>query len=299
MVGGKEPGLRARHMILWYRPGKDRPRQVSLGAGMLRVLAGFVILIAIALILETVFYASLARRAIEQHRLAKENAELRRELARVDQLESELRELQRFGYQVKRSLTEGADLDRILKARKAAVGEALPRGRAVSPWTPNSGTGEEDLIAEAFEGVRLGALWRVANLPDRWPVVGFLTRGFEISAVDPAHSHTGLDIAVPRGTPVRAVADGVVVAADWSSRLGNRVILDHGGGVLSIYGHNEMLLVRPQDRVKAGSPIALSGTSGISTAPHLHFEIWVDGRAVDPRALLPERGEDYGLRKKG
>ncbi|GBE29194.1 murein hydrolase activator EnvC precursor [bacterium BMS3Bbin04] len=128
-------------------------------------------------------------------------------------------------------------------------------------------------------------------MPDRWPLDGIITRGFEFSQIDPEDSHKGIDLAAPRGTPVRSIASGTVISADWTPRYGNRVMVDHGGGMISVYGHNELLLVDAGDRVDSGSPIALSGNSGISTAPHLHLEIWLNGRAVDPRALLPQRGE--------
>jgi murein DD-endopeptidase MepM/ murein hydrolase activator NlpD len=102
--------------------------------------------------------------------------------------------------------------------------------------------------------------------------------------------HEGIDIGAAGGAPVRAAADGVVRRASWYGGYGNAVIIDHGGGVQTLYGHNASLDVRPGQRVSAGQVIAKVGSTGDSTGPHLHFEVEVDGRPVDPRPWLKERG---------
>jgi murein DD-endopeptidase MepM/ murein hydrolase activator NlpD len=102
--------------------------------------------------------------------------------------------------------------------------------------------------------------------------------------------HEGIDIGAGAGAPVRAAADGVVRRASWYGGYGNAVIIDHGGGVQTLYGHNASLDVRPGQRVSAGQAIAKVGSTGDSTGPHLHFEVEVDGRKVDPRPWLKERG---------
>ncbi len=102
------------------------------------------------------------------------------------------------------------------------------------------------------------------------------------------HFHTGIDLAGPFGTPIVAAADGVVVAADVSSvGYGNHVIIAHAGGLLTLYGHLEAMLVKPGDAVKAGQPIGLLGSTGNSTGPHCHFEVRANGVPVDPRQFLP------------
>ena len=102
------------------------------------------------------------------------------------------------------------------------------------------------------------------------------------------HFHTGIDLAGPFGTPIVAAADGVVAAADVSTvGYGNHVIIAHAGGLLTLYGHLEAMLVKPGDVVKAGQPIGLLGSTGNSTGPHCHFEVRVNGTPVDPRPFLP------------
>jgi len=92
--------------------------------------------------------------------------------------------------------------------------------------------------------------------------------------------HNGVDIAVPAGSSVRAIAAGVVVESRWHGGYGNLVTIDHGGGTISMYGHNSRLEVKTGDRVEAGQTVAFSGSTGRSTGPHLHFELWQKGNNV-------------------
>ncbi len=99
--------------------------------------------------------------------------------------------------------------------------------------------------------------------------------------------HYAVDIAVSAGTAVKAIADGRVVLASWTSDSGYVVILDHGNQILSVYKHNEALTKKQGDFVKAREVIARSGSSGeLSTGPHLHFELWNDGNPIDPTNFI-------------
>lgn len=102
--------------------------------------------------------------------------------------------------------------------------------------------------------------------------------------------HEGIDLAAAAGTPVRAAAGGVVRKASWYGGYGNAVIIDHGNGVSTLYGHNSALTVAVGDRVQAGQTIAKVGSTGDSTGPHLHFEVEVNGKKTDPRPWLRDRG---------
>ena len=88
------------------------------------------------------------------------------------------------------------------------------------------------------------------------------------------------------GTNVSATAAGVVISADWDDNLGNLVVIDHENGYITMYGHNQKLLVKKGDRVLKGDIIALSGNTGHSTAPHLHYEIIKDNKPIDPAPFL-------------
>jgi murein DD-endopeptidase MepM/ murein hydrolase activator NlpD len=98
--------------------------------------------------------------------------------------------------------------------------------------------------------------------------------------------HYGVDIGVPEGTPVRAMAPGRVVRAGTMSGYGLMVMIDHGRGVLTVYAHLSELRVTVGQEVRGRDVIALSGRTGNVTGPHLHFEIWRRGRAEDPVPLL-------------
>jgi murein DD-endopeptidase MepM/ murein hydrolase activator NlpD len=98
--------------------------------------------------------------------------------------------------------------------------------------------------------------------------------------------HEGIDIAVGYGTPVHAAAAGRVVYAGWMSGYGNIVVLDHGGGLSTAYGHNTSVSVSVGQEVAAGQVIASSGSTGHSTGPHVHFEVRVGGQPADPLAYL-------------
>jgi murein DD-endopeptidase MepM/ murein hydrolase activator NlpD len=100
--------------------------------------------------------------------------------------------------------------------------------------------------------------------------------------------HSGIDLAAGSGTPVKATAGGTVRFAGAAEGYGNSVILDHGAGVESRYGHLQTVGVARGQRVERGQLIGLSGNTGRSTAPHLHYEVLVDGRPVDPRRLARE-----------
>jgi murein DD-endopeptidase MepM/ murein hydrolase activator NlpD len=127
------------------------------------------------------------------------------------------------------------------------------------------------------------------SIPSHWPldVQGFVTRGqVRPGVVD--ESHPGIDIAVPLGTPVRASGGGTVSAAGYDADYGLFVLLRHPSGYETMYGHLSRLIAAEGDEVEAGRVIGLSGNSGRSTAPHLHFEIRHDDKSIDPLDLVKE-----------
>ena len=99
--------------------------------------------------------------------------------------------------------------------------------------------------------------------------------------------HNGMDLAVPAGTPVRAALPGRVKTAKYHNSYGYYVMIDHGNGLSTLYAHNSKLLVQAGQTVQAGDVISLSGSTGRSTGPHLHFEVWANGQRTNPRSYLP------------
>ena len=94
--------------------------------------------------------------------------------------------------------------------------------------------------------------------------------------------HTGVDLEAAMGTPVRAAADGIIVHADWEGGYGRLIIVDHGNGVQTYYGHLSTFGVVPGQEVRRGDVIARSGASGRVTSPHLHYEVRMGGTPVNP-----------------
>lgn len=116
-----------------------------------------------------------------------------------------------------------------------------------------------------------------------WPSRGVVTSRFGFRA---KRHHHGIDIAAPAGSPIMAARAGVVRSVGWQSGYGRLVILDHGGGLTTWYGHASKILVRPGQQVAQGETIALVGTSGQVTGPNVHFEVRRNGIPLDPEAFL-------------
>lgn len=136
--------------------------------------------------------------------------------------------------------------------------------------------------AEPLPGSAAEAYLSSLRLPALPPVGGLLTRGFSAR-----QGHFGVDIASSEGTPVRTVGEGYVVFSDWTHSGGFVIAVQHADGYLSIYKHNSQLLKRVGDRVGIREAVALSGNTGeITSGPHLHFELWRNGLAQDPRTLF-------------
>jgi len=128
--------------------------------------------------------------------------------------------------------------------------------------------------------------------PKGWPVMGRVTSTYgrrENPVNGKEDFHSGIDIAVEPGTPIRATADGVVSFSGWSGGSGNLVVLEHGFGYSTFYAHNRAILVKVGQRVRRGDVIAYSGSTGNATGPHSHYEIWKDGRHVNPRPFIEGR----------
>jgi murein DD-endopeptidase MepM/ murein hydrolase activator NlpD len=121
--------------------------------------------------------------------------------------------------------------------------------------------------------------------PSLWPVEGRLLSSFG-GRTDPFSGegaiHTGVDLEAIMGTPVHAAADGIIVHADWEGGYGRLIIIDHGNGVQTYYGHLSTFGVVPGQEVRRGDVIARSGASGRVTSPHLHYEVRMGGTPVNP-----------------
>ena len=137
----------------------------------------------------------------------------------------------------------------------------------------------------------------LASTPSIWPLRGYFSAAFG-NRPDPFTGmrdfHPGIDISVPRGTPVHAPADGVVVFSGAKGGYGNIIVLDHGYGTVTRYGHLDGFNVRPGQRVKRGDVIGFSGNTGRSTAPHVHYEVWVNDQMRNPIEYILDEYRSFG-----
>lgn len=146
----------------------------------------------------------------------------------------------------------------------------------------------DELIAKVNNDTRY-----FRSIPNQWPVEGEISSeyGWRKSPFGGRSQsfHEGIDIANNSGTEIVAAADGTVIFSDWKSIYGKTIIIEHGAGFTTKYGHNSALLVKPGDKVKKGDPIARMGNTGRSTGPHLHFTVMRWGQAQNPMIYLPAK----------
>lgn len=177
----------------------------------------------------------------------------------------------------------GIDMSKNSADAVAAVKEGLV-------WLERAATAQERLLSELSEAAEQRST-RWASTPSIWPVKGWVTSGFgprmSPFTEKPAW-HDGLDIGAAPNTPVRAPAKGRITYAGYDPKLGHNVRVDHGYGVETIYGHLAKALVKEGQRVERGDVIALVGSSGLATGPHLHYMVKVNGQALDPTKYILE-----------
>jgi murein DD-endopeptidase MepM/ murein hydrolase activator NlpD len=128
--------------------------------------------------------------------------------------------------------------------------------------------------------------------PKGWPVDGRITSPYgqrEHPMTGAREFHGGVDIAAEPGRPVRATADGIVSFAGWSGPNGNLVVLEHGFGFSTFYAHNKKVAVKTGQKVKRGDIVGYIGSTGNSTGPHVHYEVWRNGRSTNPQVFLQGR----------
>ena len=136
------------------------------------------------------------------------------------------------------------------------------------------------------------------NIPSLAPIEGFISKRMESVFSNVNNLHGGIDIVASEGTPIRATSSGVVVFSGWTYEMGNLIVLYHGDDYITHYGHNQQNIISRLDIVKKGDVIGYVGNSGISSGPHLHFEIWKGDKSIDPLIYFPEyQKKDLTLKK--
>jgi murein DD-endopeptidase MepM/ murein hydrolase activator NlpD len=248
-------------------------------------LAGVGVL-AIFFVIIIITWGSMMKRASIADRLAEENAKYEQERQRVIDLETRVKQLQQFEDQIRRVL--GSDYRAESPPSAQRYDESREGALSSTETTPDTAqiAATPVAIPRSLTQFADQSIVRGTGTPSLWPVVGFISRGFEWNPIVPDRSHSGVDIAGKEGAVIRATADGIVIWSGWSARYGNLLIIAHSSGYYSVYGHNQVILVQSRQRVERGEPICLLGNTGQSTAPHLHFEVWFGNQPIDPIPLL-------------
>lgn len=216
-----------------------------------------------------VTYTKLAILALETKKLEAENASLRQENERIVEFEKEL-----------------VHIDNIRRQIEAWAGAVPGRARVTDVLTGDA------VDSEAWPRKYTYAIMRsfYAERPAyphgmMAPATGWISRGF-IGDAGTGSKHPGIDVAASAGTPVRCALAGIVSSAGWDDIYGNVIVVQHSDSLSTVYGHNEQILVKEGDHVTKGQVIATIGSTGRSTAPHLHFEVLKDGMPVDPELYV-------------
>jgi murein DD-endopeptidase MepM/ murein hydrolase activator NlpD len=256
-----------KYLTVLVVPHDDRNvRRMRVSYRLVKVGITLAGILAVAVTLALMSYGRIASRATRAALLERENRRLEAENAKVDEIAENLERTERAYTRIR----EMAGLPPV----EGAVG-------------PGGAQGPLETATPGLRGPDAGeAAASLSTAPDSVPAGWPLSlKGFETASFSGADGHPGVDIAVPVHTPVLATASGTVTAADSDPVYGHYVILNHGE-LETMYGHNAVLLVEAGERVSRGQPIAYSGNSGRSTAPHLHYEIRRAGRAIDPAPYL-------------
>jgi murein DD-endopeptidase MepM/ murein hydrolase activator NlpD len=241
--------------------GDLETRSFVISYARLKLIVGAAAGLLLVLALGLAFLFPIMAQAARVPGLVAELQQLDVERARVAELAQTVREVEAQYERVRQLL--GADAP----ARDGAEPILPPLRSDTNPASRNEDGGES-----------------ISALIDLWPLAtsGFITR----SLSDGRSRHPGLDIAVPKNSYIRASGAGTVRAAGLDEVYGQFVVIDHGEGLETVYGHASRLYVTAGDRVRRGQVIGLTGSTGRSTAPHLHFEVRQDGRPVDPLTFV-------------
>ena len=253
-----------------------------------------------------VHYTRITAEVYELRRLRAENQVLTQKTLEYEQNAGKLQAKVQYLHSIVSKLGVMAGLDHSLP--DAAVGgeggvtsfETVAPSRAVAK--PSLADMDLSVSALTDKSAKLEAFYRdqtllLSSTPSIWPVRGYLSAAFG-NRLDPFTGrpdfHPGIDISTPIGTRVMAPADGVVLSTGLSGGYGNAIIIDHGYGVVSRYGHLEGFNVRPGQKVHRGDVIGFVGNTGRSTGPHLHYEVWVREQAQNPIHFILDEYRTFG-----
>lgn len=291
----KKKGHKQSFTILLVPDDNSEPTHFKISIRNLKLFIIVGIIIGLHLITGVVFYFLFFSANREKKQLKAENLKLLQDNKRVYRLASQFNELEQSQLKIRRALgidkgTGGTESPsatpkgtELTDQMQFTAREQLP-GNETSPELFNSRNSNKNLTLLSQPKSIFHEI--ASDLPTLLPVEGFLSSEFQTNPAAGGREHYGIDIAAPRRSIIQAAGSGIVVFSNWTYDLGNLLIIYHGNGIFTYYGHALLLLKSERALVKKGEPIAWLGSTGISSAPHLHFEIWRDGEPVDPKEYI-------------
>jgi murein DD-endopeptidase MepM/ murein hydrolase activator NlpD len=283
---------------------KARFRQIRVPVRLAKWTFTLVGVVGFAVVGVMVHAARITMEINDLRRLRTENSEL---LTKTRTYEENAGKLQAKVLQLQTMVTKlgvMAGLEHSLpEAGSAGVGGAIGLESQAPVLAPRALAAIDDsLTTLTRRSAQLEEFYRdqtlvLASTPSIWPVRGYLSAGFG-NRKDPFTGqrdfHAGIDISTPIGTRIFAPADGVVLSANVQGAYGNSIVVDHGYGVVTRYGHLDAYAIRPGQRVRRGDLIGFVGNTGRSTGPHLHYEVWVRDQAQNPIHFILDEYRTFG-----
>jgi murein DD-endopeptidase MepM/ murein hydrolase activator NlpD len=283
---------------------KARFRRIQVPVRLAKLTFTLVTVVGLSVGGVLVHYARMTAEIHDLRRLRAENSEL---LTKTRAYEENAGKLQAKVVQLQTMVTKlgvMAGLEHSLpEAGTAGVGGAIGQESQAPALAPRALAAiDESLTSLTRRSAQLEEFYRdqtlvLASTPSIWPVRGYLSAGFG-NRLDPFTGqrdfHSGIDISTPIGTRIFAPADGVVLSASPQGAYGNSIIIDHGYGVVTRYGHLDGYAIRPGQRVRRGDLIGFVGSTGRSTGPHLHYEVWVRDQAQNPIHFILDEYRTFG-----
>ncbi len=295
------------YTIVFLSQNGAKSKRFTISAWVARALLiaiPLAVVLAVTLLLD---YRFVVNQVFENRELQAENRRLRQNVqsykSRMESLETSMDRIQSFSTRL-RIMTNLEDKDNL----SSVIEKPLPSASTNLSWVDPELANDPKAVAERnqtddlFSNLNLRSIKLEQSLtdlfellsdqkafllalPTKRPALGFFTSGFGVRFSpmgDGEKMHEGLDIANVVGTPIKATAQGTIVYAGPKAGYGQIVIVDHGYGLETWYGHTSRILVKPGQYIKRGQEIAKMGNSGHSTGPHVHYEIRVHGWPVDP-----------------
>ena len=284
---------------------KARFRKIQVPLKLARWAMGGAATAAVILSGGLVHYTKIAAEVYELRRLRAENEVLTLKTREYEENAGKLQAKVEHLHSIVSKLGIMAGLDHSLPDAKVGGEGGVTGFETVAPShaaRPSLAAMDVSVSALTDKSSKLEAFYRdqtllLSSTPSIWPVRGYLSATFG-NRLDPFTGrpdfHPGIDISTPIGTKVVAPADGIVLSTGVQGGYGNAIIIDHGYGVVSRYGHLEGFNVQPGQKVRRGDVIAFVGNTGRSTGPHLHYEVWVRDQAQNPIHFILDEYRSFG-----